>query len=207
MPHTAVAPGGSPTVRSGSSTTARGRTSGWLKVSLRWSSVRVIRPPPLVSEAVPEVVGTATVGTQGSLTRAGGAKVAKSIRSASSRSGEKASDESSMPDGAAMAMYLPQSITEPPPTSTITVPSVPNPRSDSTPAATLASVGFGSTSSNAVHSMPSLVSVSMTVLSTPAARTPGSLTTKARLPWVRTCSASPATLPSPTRVVGMGSSV
>ena len=145
--------------------------------------MRVIKPPPLVSDAVPEVVGTAIVGIHDSVTRAAGAKVLKSILSALSRSGEKARETSLIPDGAAMAMYLPQSITDPPPTSTITVPSIPKASRACTPAFTLLSVGFGSTLVKAVHSMFCVSRAVVMVSNTPAACTPGSLTRKARLPW------------------------
>ena len=144
--------------------------------------MRVIKPPPLVSEAVPEVVGTAIVGTHGSVTRDVGANVLKSILSASSSSGEKARDTSLILEGAAIAMYFPQSITDPPPTSTITVPSTPNSASASTPASTFLSVGFGSTSVKAAHSMLWVVKTSVTVSKIPAACIPASLTKKARLP-------------------------
>ena len=69
MPHAAVPRDGMPTVKVGSSKITTGATVGLLKVSLRCTlglvSVSVMRPPPLVSDAVPEVVGIAIVGRPG----------------------------------------------------------------------------------------------------------------------------------------------
>ena len=144
------------------------------------------------------------VDRHGAVGWAAGARVAKSMWSSASSSGMDVRRTSSMPEGAAMAMYLPQSMTDPPPTSTTTASSVPKSRMAATPAATLVSLGLGSTPVKAVHSMPSSVRAAVAVSRMPAALRPGSLTTKARLAWARTCWASPVTLFSPTTVVGMG---
>ena len=149
MPQAAVPRAGIPTVSVGSSRIATGATVGLLNVSLRCTfglvSVSVMRPPPLVSDAVPDVVGIAIVGNPGFDACAFGASVPKSMRSLASRFGANARCRLSTPFGAASAMYLPQSITEPPPMNTTTVPSTPNRFSAATPAATFTSVGLGDT--------------------------------------------------------------
>ena len=149
IPQAAVPRAGMPRVSVGSSSTTAGATDGLLKVNLRCTfglvSVSVMRPPPLVSDAVPEVVGNAIVGNPGFDACARGASVPKSMRSFASRFGANARCRLSTPFGAANAMYLPQSITEPPPMNTTTVPSTPNLFSAATPAATFTSVGLGDT--------------------------------------------------------------
>ena len=62
IPQAAVAVTGKPRVSAGSSRVAIGLTPSLLKVSFRCDSESVIKPPPFVSDAVPEVVGMATVG-------------------------------------------------------------------------------------------------------------------------------------------------
>ncbi len=105
----------------------------------------MIKPAPFVSDAVPEVVGIAIVGKPGFEALNFGASVEKSIRSFASSSGANAKPTWSTPFGAASAIYLPQSITEPPPINTTTVPSRPNLLIAATPATTFRSVGFGDT--------------------------------------------------------------
>ena len=103
MPVPAVTFGGSPTVSSGSEMTMRGIMRGWKMTFLVWVATLVMTPARPVSEPVPAVVGTATIGAIPS----GSARVHQSPMSSKSHSGRVCP--------AMKAMTLPQSSAEPPP--------------------------------------------------------------------------------------------
>ena len=132
MPVPAVSGGGRPTVSSGSQITCAGIILGWKITFLVWVARLVITPARPTSEPVPAVVGTATIGAM----PAGSARVHQSPMSSKSHIGRVWPRMK--------ATTLPASSAEPPPKAT--TPSCPPARIAASPAATLASVGFGCTS-------------------------------------------------------------